>query len=219
MNTPTKKRYRQRPCAAVTIDPNATPLENLVDRQFGKWVVKAFYGKRTTTSATHVNVNGDPVRNSSEMWTCVCECGRTGTVLRGNLLPRKDGQPGKSTQCMHCQIAARTTPQNLRTGRWKVWRRVRDNQTWGMWANFQLWDAKQPKQPGERLLRKDASLPHGPDNSFYGTEAPQYAADIALIAETDGTTVKATRLYYADKTRQAVSQAAKAIRERKGAVG
>ena len=218
MTTP-RKKYRHRPCAGITIDPHAKPIEDLTNRQFGKWVVKSFYGKRTTTSATHVNAKGEPVRNSSELWTCTCECGRTGNVLRGNLLPRKYGDPGKSTQCMVCQIAVRTTPQNLRIARWKVWRRVRDNQTWGLWVAFQLWDAEQPKEPGQWLIRKDASQPHGPDNSFYGTEAPQYAADIALIAEMDGSTVEATRLYYSDKTRQAVSQAARAIRVRKGEVG
>lgn len=210
---PPLKKYRQRPSSRITIDHHNPPVENLVDKEYGKWVVKSYYGKRITESATRVDANGAPVRNYAELWTCECACGKTGNVMRSNLVG------GRSTQCMVCQIRGRTTPQNLRVSRWKVWRRIKANQVWGVWAAFQLWDARQTKLPGQRLLRKDASLPHGPDNSFYGNEAPQYAADIALIAETDGASVEATRLYYADKSRQAVSQAAKAIRDRKGELG
>lgn len=210
---PPLKKYRQHPSARITIDHHSQPVEDLVDRPYGKWIVRSYYGKRITESATCVDAKGAPVRNFAELWTCECACGRTGNVMRSNLVA------GYSTQCMTCQIADRTTPQNLRGARWKVWKRIKCNQTWGLWSAFQVWDAQQTKETGQRLLRKDASLPHGPDNSFYGTESPQYDADIALLAEVDGVSVEAMRQHYATKTRQAVSQAAKAVRERRGELG
>ena len=90
---------------------------------------------------------------------CQCKCGTIKSIYRGHL-------PGGNTKrCRICHYASRCLNHNAYFT--SVWYSKRLHKSdWPSYQHFEDW-AKTNYKKNCRLLKKDASLPHGPDNSAY----------------------------------------------------
>lgn len=180
---------------------------------FDKWTVLEFAGKHRSTSPAGA-------RCTADLWECRCKCGNVQKVLRCNLL--RD----LSKQCKACSCAALTkrrkesaSPDSKRqnlsiSGKYR--RICIDGcpATWD-WLAFLTWfRALEPEQQVGVPQRRDTSLPHGPDNTYF-VRNPIRTSHIAIIAEMCDLSVEAATTWADSVSRQAVELRANKLREKK----
>lgn len=191
----------------VKIDRDTPPTEDLSGKEYNKWTVEKYHGKRTTY--------GVKTTASVEMWECRCACGAKRLVMKPSLVYNR------SKQCTTCQAASMkegADPLALARRNMKLtWGRNTADMCpeWQDYLVFWEWTQTQERKPYTQLLRKDAALPHSPANSFFGTEREGYENALATIAKAEGFTPEQAKKWASTRSRQLVHITAKNIIRRK----